>query len=92
VRWSQRRIRPQGYRQAVHCLAQGQLAVDARRYAKKVLVACGTEDVITPEAGCKAIARAFPRAEYRSISGIGHAPHVEAPKLVNEMIAAFVPR
>jgi len=48
--------------------------------------------VITPEAGCKAIARAFPRAEYRSLSGIGHAPHVEAPKLVNEMIAAFVPR
>jgi pimeloyl-ACP methyl ester carboxylesterase len=91
VRWSQRRIRPQGYRQAVHCLAQGRLAVDARRYGKKVLVACGTEDVITPEAGCKSIARAFPRGEYRSLSAIGHAPHAEAPELINEMIAAFVP-
>src|SRR5204863_8549197 len=61
VRWSQRRVRPQGYRQAIHCLAQGRLAVDARRYAKRVLVACGAEDLITPEAGCKAIARPFPR-------------------------------
>jgi pimeloyl-ACP methyl ester carboxylesterase len=57
-----------------------------------VLVACGAEDVITPEAGCKAIARAFPRGEYRTLPGIGHAPHVEAPELVNEMIAALVPR
>jgi pimeloyl-ACP methyl ester carboxylesterase len=92
VRWSQRRVRPQGYRQAVHCLAQGQLAADARRYGKKVLVACGAEDVVTPEAGCKAIARAFPRSEYRTLPGIGHAPHVEAPELINELIAAFVPR
>jgi pimeloyl-ACP methyl ester carboxylesterase len=92
VRWSQRRIRPQGYRQAVHCLAQGRLAADARRYGKKVLVACGAEDVITPEAGCKAIARAFPRGEYRTLAGVGHAPHVEAPALVNGMIAALVPR
>ncbi|HET7363030.1 MAG TPA: alpha/beta hydrolase, partial [Burkholderiales bacterium] len=92
VRWSQRRVRPQGYRQAVHCLAQGRLAADARRYAKKVLVACGTEDVVTPEANCRAIARAFARGEYRSLPGIGHAPHVEAPETVNGMIAAFVPR
>lgn len=92
VRWSQRRIQPQGYRQAVHCLAQGRLAVDARHYGKRVLVACGTEDVITPEAGCKAIARAFPRSEYRSLPGVGHAPHVEAPELVNELIAAFAAR
>jgi pimeloyl-ACP methyl ester carboxylesterase len=92
VRWSQRRVRPQGYRQAVYCLAQGRLAADARRYAKKVLVACGSEDIITPEAGCKAIARAFARGEYRTLDGIGHAPHVEAPEQVNQMIAAFAPR
>ena len=86
------RVRPQGYRQAVYCLAQGRLAVDARRYGKKVLVACGSEDIITPEAGCKAIARAFPRGEYRTLDSIGHAPHVEAAEQVNQMIAAFVPR
>jgi len=91
VRWSQRRIRPQGYRQAVHCLAQGCLAVDARRFPKKVLVACGSEDIITPEASCKPLAAAFPRGEYRSLPGIGHAPHIEAPELINQLIAGFVP-
>jgi pimeloyl-ACP methyl ester carboxylesterase len=92
VRWSQRRIHPQGYRQAVHCLAQGRLAADARRFAKKVLVACGGEDIITPEASCKPLATAFPRGEYRTLAGLGHAPHIEAPELINELIAGFVPR
>ncbi len=91
VRWSQRRIRPQGYRQAVHCLAQGRLADDARRFPKKVLVACGSEDIITPEASCKPLAAAFPRAEYRTLAGLGHAPHIEAPELINGLIAGFVP-
>jgi pimeloyl-ACP methyl ester carboxylesterase len=89
VRWSQRCIRPDGYRQAAHCLANGTLADDARRFRKKVLVACGTEDIITPEAGCKAIAAAFPKAEYRSLAGLGHAPHVEDPAKINAMIREF---
>jgi pimeloyl-ACP methyl ester carboxylesterase len=90
VRWSQRRIRPQGYRQATHCLATGRLAENARSFKKPVLVACGSEDIITPEAGCKAIAAAFPRAEYRSLPGIGHAPHIESPSRINELIREFV--
>jgi pimeloyl-ACP methyl ester carboxylesterase len=92
VRWSQSRIRPQGFRQALHCLAQGRLADDARRFQKKVLVACGAEDAITPEPGCKAIATAFPRAEYRTLAGVGHAPQIEAAGRVNDLIAGFVPR
>lgn len=90
VRWSQRRIQPQGFRQALHCLAQGRLAEDGRRFQKKVLVACGSEDTITPEPGCKAIARAFPRGDYRSLAGIGHAPQIEAADQVNGLIASFV--
>jgi len=89
VRWSQRRIRPDGYRQAIHCLASGRLADHARQFRKKVLVACGTEDVITPEAGCKAIAAAFPKAEYRALASLGHAPHVEDPARINAMIREF---
>jgi pimeloyl-ACP methyl ester carboxylesterase len=57
-----------------------------------VLVACGSEDVITPEAGCKAIAAAFPRAEYRTLAGVGHAPQIEAPDTINPLIGGFVPR
>ena len=86
MRWTQRRIRPQGYRQAVHCLTHGRLTEDARKFPKKVLVACGSEDTVTPEASCKAVAAAFPRAEYRSLAGLGHVPHIEAPETVNALI------
>jgi len=85
-RWTQRRVSRETYRKAVYCLGQGNLALDARKFPKKVLVACGTEDRITPEAGCKAIAAAFPRGEYLSLAGLGHVPHIEAPETVNEMI------
>ena len=90
MRWTQRRIRPQGYRQAVHCLTHGRLAEDARKFPKKVLVACGGEDIVTPEAGCRAVAAAFPHAEYRSLPNIGHVPHLEAPQTVNELLRQFV--
>jgi pimeloyl-ACP methyl ester carboxylesterase len=90
MRWTQRRIRPQGYRQAVHCLTHGRLAEDARKFPKKVLVACGTEDIVTPEAGCKAVAAAFSRGEYRPLPGIGHVPHIEVPETVNTLIRQFV--
>ena len=90
MRWTQRRIRPQGYRQAVHCLTHGRLAEDARKFQKKVLVACGSEDIVTPEASCKALAAAFPRCEYRSLAGLGHLPHMEAPEMVNGLVRGFV--
>ena len=85
-RWTQRRVKRETYRKAVYCLGQGNLAQDARTFSKKVLVACGTEDIITPEAGCKVIANAFPRAEYRSLPGLGHVPHIEAPEQTNTLI------
>ena len=85
-RWTQRRVSREAYRHAVYCLGQGSLALDARKFPKKVLVACGTEDQVTPEAGCKTIARAFQRADYRSLPGVGHVPHIEAPETVNEII------
>src|ERR1051325_2966095 len=88
--WTQRRIRPPGYRQAIHCLTHGNLALDARKFPKKVLVACGSEDTVTPEAGCKTVAAAFPRSEYRSLPGLGHVPHIEAPETVNGLIRTFV--
>ena len=89
VQWSQRRIHPAGYRQAAYCLANGRLAEDARHFRKKVLVICGSEDRITPEAGCKQIAAAFPNAAYRSLPGLGHVTHIEDPGLLNRLIAEF---
>lgn len=89
VRWSYRRIRPEGYRQAAYCLANGNLREDAAHCAGKVLVACGSADTVTPEPGCRDIARAFPQAEYRTLPGLGHASQAEGPAVVNDMIRAF---
>lgn len=89
IRWSQRRIDPASYLQAAQCLADGDLAEDARHFRKPVAVVCGSEDRITPEAGCKAVAAAFPNAQYRSLPGIGHCAQLEDPSGVNAMLAAF---
>jgi pimeloyl-ACP methyl ester carboxylesterase len=51
-----------------------------------VLVACGSEDRVTPEAGCKAVARAYPKSEYRSLPGLGHVAHIEDPAQLNTLI------
>ena len=88
--WTQRRIRPPGYRQAIHCLVHGNLAEDARRFQKKVLVVCGSEDTVTPPASCKAVAGAYPRGEFRLLDGLGHVPHMEAPQTANDLIRGFV--
>jgi pimeloyl-ACP methyl ester carboxylesterase len=89
VQWSQRHINPPGYRQAAHCLAMGKLVDDAKSFDRPVLVFCGSEDVITPEAGCKAIAKAYPHGEYRSLPGIGHQAQIEDPTTINAAIASF---
>jgi pimeloyl-ACP methyl ester carboxylesterase len=89
VRWNYRRIRPEGYRQATHCLASGDLRRDARAFHGKALVACGSADAVTPEAGCRDIAAAFRNGQYRSLPGLGHASQAEGPELVNRMIREF---
>lgn len=89
VRWNYRRIRHDGYRQASYCLANGDLRADAPFCTGEVLVACGTADTVTPEAGCRDIAAHFPRARFSSLPGLGHASPVEGPQLVNDMIRSF---
>jgi len=89
ARWSQRRIRPAGYRQAIWCLDAGRHVDDAPHYRKPVSVVCGTEDTVTPEAGCKKVAAAYPKGEYRSLPGLGHVSHMEDPGLINRLIAEF---
>jgi len=86
VRWNYRRIRRDGYRQAAYCLANGDIRADARLCKGRVLVACGSADTVTPEAGCREIAAAFPDCDYRSLPGLGHAAPAEGPELVNAII------
>jgi pimeloyl-ACP methyl ester carboxylesterase len=89
VRWNYRRIRKDGYRQASYCLANGNIGEDARFYKGNTLVACGSADSVTPEAGCRDVASKFPKAVYRTLPGLGHASPAEGPALVNTMIREF---
>ena len=89
VRWNYRRIRRDGYGQACHCLANGNLRGDAPFFKGEALVVCGSEDRVTPEAGCREIARAFAKGAYRSLPGLGHASQTEGPSLVNDTIREF---
>jgi pimeloyl-ACP methyl ester carboxylesterase len=87
--WSTARIRSDGYTQAARMLAHGRLVEDAARYAGRVLVVAASADTITPPAGCERIARAFPRADYRLLGGAGHLSYLDAPAIVNPIIADF---
>ena len=89
TRWSQRRIHPAGYRQAIWCLDTGRHVEDARHFRKPVLVVCGSEDTVTPETGCKQVATAYPESQYRSLPGLGHVSHIEDPMLLNQIISDF---
>ena len=90
ARWSQRRIHPAGYRQAIWCLDTGRHVEDARHFRKPVLVVCGTDDSVTPEAGCKQVAAAYPEGQYRSLPDLGHISHMEDPAALNQIIAEFI--
>ncbi len=89
VRWNYRRIRREGYRQASYCLANGDLREDAPHFPGRALVACGSADTVTPQAGCRDIATRFPKGEFRSLPGLGHASPIEGPEEVNRMIRGF---
>jgi 3-oxoadipate enol-lactonase len=59
---------------------------------KPTLVIAGEADVLTRPEGMKEIAALIPGAEFRLIPGAGHMIPVEQPKLVEELISAFLGR
>ena len=87
--WSQARIDPHGYSQAARMLAHGTLVKDAAYFDGPVLVVAASADTITPAQDCESIARAFPRATFQILDGPGHLSYVEAPEIVNALIADF---
>ena len=90
--WGTARIRPDGYAQAARMLASGRLSEDAARYSGPVLVLAGSADSITPAAGCERIANAFPRGSFRLLQGAAHLSYLDAPAVVNAMLAEFAAR
>ena len=84
-----KRLNPAGYIQAAQLLANATLARDAAQYPAPTLVLSGSADKITPEAGCRAIAQAFPCGYYRSLPGLGHGSYVEGAAVVNSILATY---
>ena len=83
-------IHPDGYRQAVAMLAQGDLRADAGAIAVPTLVLSGAEDSVTPPAGSRALAAATPNASYREIEGAGHLSYLERPAAFNAAVREFL--
>nr|MBX2884070.1 alpha/beta hydrolase [Granulosicoccus sp.] len=88
-------INPDGYRQAVHMLAAGNLKQAASEVRTDSLIVSALEDVITP---CKQSrdchdalrnADATLKHEYIEVPNAGHLVHQEEPELVARHIMAF---
>jgi len=71
-------------------LASGDLVEDASEYPGRMLVLCGSRDVVTPPADVRQVAQSFSQATYTEIPGAGHASYVEDPAQFNRAVYSFV--
>lgn len=89
VQWNMARLTVAGYAAAVHLLVHGDLARDAARADLPMLVVCGDADTVTPPDQSRSFAEALPAAEYKEISGAGHACYIERPAEFNRLLGAY---
>jgi pimeloyl-ACP methyl ester carboxylesterase len=87
-------VEPAGYEQAVRLLGGADLARDVAQVAgamAPMLVLWGSEDIVTPPAGCASIAQAAaPYAARVQVQGGGHAFATEIPMAFNDAIAPLI--
>lgn len=83
-------LNPHGYVQAVRMLGRADLLGQAPRLSQPALVLSGTADEVTPEAGCRRIAAALPRADYVPLPGLGHACYVEDAQAFDAALLHFL--
>ena len=89
-------VNPDGYAQAAHMLASGDLKASAVQTDCPTLVLTGTEDVITPPAQSRMVHDAMLAATpaqahaYAEVPGCGHLVHAEDPEAVARHLTAFV--
>ena len=89
VQWNMARLTVAGHAAAAHLLANGDLARDAARVDLPVLVLCGEADSVTPPDDSRNFAENLPDAEYREISGAGHACYIEQPAAFNRLLGEY---
>ncbi len=84
------RIRPDGYRQAVELLMQGDILADAAAIDLPVTVVVGGADTVTPPEGCRKVAAAFVNSRFEILPGLGHASYVEGPEAFNAALGGHL--
>ena len=94
VRDAMQQIRPEGYAQAVHMLASGDLIADVAKIAAPILILNGADDSVTPPAGAEKLVAVCQKRTERSASleiipECGHAIYQEAPALVASRLNRF---
>lgn len=60
------------------------------RYGNPVLVASGERDNLVSTRSAEATARAFPMGAYANLGPVGHSPQIEAPNLVQDLLAQLL--
>jgi len=89
------KIRRQGYAQAVHMLAQGNLKTDASQLRFPSLVIVGDKDIITPPIQSQIAHQALSASSnelphiFHQVTDAGHAVHQQYPKKVVAGIIEF---
>ncbi len=91
VRRAMSAIKMPGYGQAVRALGAGTLLTDASRITIPTLVACGTQDIVTPPSNAQATYdAALTKHSLTLIPEAGHALPQQAPEAVARLLEGLV--
>lgn len=80
----------EGYKDAVHLLAQGTLKQDLLNLAIPFSVLCGTEDKTTPLSKVEPDTNVAQRQHLALLEGAAHASYLEFPALYNKTLLALL--
>jgi pimeloyl-ACP methyl ester carboxylesterase len=82
-------VRESGYLAALRMLTNADLFAVAPKIALPALVACGSEDAVTPPDQNRRVAQAVPGAAFALVEGAGHALYVERPDELDRVVLPF---
>ena len=90
VAQNMRMLTVQGYAQAVHLLAQGNIHDDLANYPRPINVICGSDDTVTPPEKVRDIAARAPNAKYQEIPGAAHACYIDEPSAFAALVKTAI--
>ena len=83
-------IRESGYLAALRMLTNGDLLAMTPNIRVTTLVACGSEDTVTPPEQNRRVAESIPAAAFALVDGAGHAVYVERPDGLDARVLPFI--